>query len=206
MSTLSSWTVLGEPNSNHKILCRCSCGKEKLVSVYSLRDGTSTKCISCSRKAGRPGRRVVASIPYKISAKLRGAVKNAISRCTDKTHRQYPDYGGRGIKIHQVWLDNPHIFVAYLAGLDGHEELTLDRINNNGNYEPGNLRFVSMVQSAHNRRKKKTTIMLTHNGRTQRPYDWAKELGISLTTLLDRLDRDWSIEKAITTPGRRYSR
>lgn len=135
-------------------LCMRTCGSSKFVREYDLLSGASTRCHRCARKESRPGRRIVKHVDHKLSAKLRGAVRNAITRCTDKTCRQYNDYGGRGIKVCDLWLTNPHLFVEYIATLDGHDnvQLVLDRIDNNGHYEPGNIRFVNMVESARNRR------------------------------------------------------
>src|SRR5712672_246145 len=88
--------------------------------------------------------------------KLRRRVFNAIRRCTDPTSPQWNFYGGRGIKIHQAWLDNPWLFIVHLTTIVGYDnpELWLDRINNSGNYEPGNLQFVTPHESALNRRSK----------------------------------------------------
>lgn len=87
-------------------------------------------------------------------SRLYAKVYNAIGRCTNELNKRYSDYGGRGIKIHAPWMDDPTTFIAYLASLDGwnNPSLILDRIDNDGHYEPGNIRFTSIELSAHNRR------------------------------------------------------
>lgn len=76
-------------------------------------------------------------------------VHNAIQRCTNEDNPQYSDYGGRGIGVYAPWLDDPAQFMAYLMTLPGWDDpsLVLDRRDKSGNYEPGNLRFVSKVIS-----------------------------------------------------------
>lgn len=81
-------------------------------------------------------------------------VGSAIRRCTDPKHKQYADYGGRGIKVYAPWIASPCSFAEYLLTLSGHDDnsLYLDREDNDGNYEPGNLRFVTPSVSRNNQR------------------------------------------------------
>jgi hypothetical protein len=124
--------------------CRCSCGRVCLVYRNNLTRGKSKRCKTCRR-------RFKSVVPERIYLKLKERVVAAISRCSDLDN---PDYGGRGIKVFGAWLIDPGLFIDYLATLPGHDQagLLLDRINNNGDYEPGNLRFVTPVESAGNRR------------------------------------------------------
>ena len=96
--------------------------------------------------AGRPN--------SKYTLRIRQAVQGAIYRCTRPSHKNYDDYGDRGIQVLDTWVIFPSLFMAYLVTLPGHDDpaLLLDRINNNGHYEPGNLRFVTHVESLSNRR------------------------------------------------------
>lgn len=130
-------------------MCRCICGKEKEVRTRNLIDNKSTKCRSCAAKT--QGTKLWDSTQ---PIKLRNAVKAAIERCTDESHQAYHNYGGRGIKVHQEWLDDPRLFVTYLATLSGcnDHKLLLDRANNDGHYEPGNLRFTTRSESSSNQR------------------------------------------------------
>jgi hypothetical protein len=94
----------------------------------------------------------------KYPTKLKTAVTDAIRRCTDKDDRCYNNWGGRGIKVYQKWLDDPRLFIDYLMALDGWDnpELVLDRINNDGDYEPGNLRWTTYLVSGRNQRRPPT--------------------------------------------------
>lgn len=141
------WKVI-VPGTRH-CQCRCSCGVEKKIYTRNLLDGRSTKCRSCSAK--EQGRWLWDN---KQPVKLRKAVKSAIERCTKKNHQSYHNYGGRGISIYSEWLNDPRLFVEYLTTLDGcdNPNLVIDRIDNDGNYEPGNIRFVDYSVSRRNQR------------------------------------------------------
>lgn len=98
----------------------------------------------------------VAHLPYATRTRLRGKVAGAIHRCTNESSQRWHRYGGRGIRVHDEWLANPWLFVAYLATLDGHDDprLWLDRIDNDGHYEPGNLRFATGGASRRNQSRR----------------------------------------------------
>jgi hypothetical protein len=82
-------------------------------------------------------------------------VVNVIKRCTDPLNVAYKNYGERGITIYPAWQTDKWQFIGYLAQLPGYDdpELVLDRIDNDGNYEPGNLRFTTRQVSSLNRRR-----------------------------------------------------
>lgn len=117
-----------------------------------------------------------------------------ISRCQKPKTKMFEAYGGRGIKVCERWqnFDN---FCADM-GPRPSPELQMDRIDNNGNYEPGNVRWATRAQQSRNRR---SNINLTFAGRTMCTKDWANEVGIQQPVILGRLRRGWSVEKALTT-------
>ena len=82
-------------------------------------------------------------------------ISSIISRCTNPDNAVYPDYGGRGITAYPAWVEDRVEFLRYLVGLDGWDqpELQLDRIDNNGGYVPGNLRFVTRSENMSNKRR-----------------------------------------------------
>jgi hypothetical protein len=92
----------------------------------------------------------------------------AIDRCTNRRNPGYKHYGGRGIRVCDEWLDDCRLFAEYLLTLPGHRDrtLVLDRIDNDGNYEPGNLRFVTPKESVANRRRFPTGVQ-TNGGPRQ---------------------------------------
>lgn len=117
-------------------------------------------------------------------------------RCYDKNCRPYRNYGARGITVCAKW----HNFWAFLSdvGLRPSPKHSIDRINNEGNYEPGNVRWATQSQQLANTRR---TRLLTFNGETLPLAHWAKRLGMSQGTLHGRIvKRGWPVEKALSLP------
>lgn len=103
--------------------------------------------------------------------RIRQRVKSAIERCHDPYHAKFGDYGLRGIRVYQEWLNDPRKFADYLMSLEGWDNtnLVLDRIDNEGNYEPGNLRFATHSVSLRNRRRGFNLVeQLCEDGTTER--------------------------------------
>ncbi len=143
--SFGEWIVV-EYRPGHS-LCRCSCGTEKLVYNGHLLGGKTRKCRGCMRKGGH-------DLPWKAYYRVFLVAQNAIRRCTEESNIGYENYGERGITVHPDWLTDCKAFTAYLLTLPGcHDpKLVLDRIDNDGNYEPGNLAFVTRSESSLNRR------------------------------------------------------
>ena len=120
------------------------------------------------------------------------------NRCYNKNDSHYPRWGGRGIQICSEWLLDFSNFQQWALHNGYADNLTIDRINNDGNYCPANCRWVTVAEQNNNQR---TNRLITYNGRTQNLKQWSKELRINYGTLISRLDDSkWSIEKAFTTP------
>lgn len=117
------------------------------------------------------------------------------ARCGFCHHPKYPRYGGRGIKVCERWQNS---FLAFLEDMGNCPKgLTLDRINNNGDYEPSNCRWTTRLSQQNNRA---CNVLLTFNGKTQTLSIWAREVGIKAKTLDARIKRGWETERALTTP------
>lgn len=121
-----------------------------------------------------------------------------LRRCMDSNDKFYNDYGGRGIKVCQEW-NHLSKFPAFLAnvGRKPTPKHTIDRIDHNGNYEPGNVRWATMAEQMRNTRR---THFLTINGETLCLMDWAIKYNIPRRTLALRLERGWSPEDAVKFP------
>mgnify|MGYP007038196624 CR=1 FL=1 len=147
-------TVLKKVNNHgHGIewLCLCDCGKQTIVRSDGLVTGHTTSC-GCYNKALK---RNLSHGMYKTSLyKVWCAMK---SRCNSPNVKQYKDYGGRGIKVCDEWNDK-NGFIAFSSWALSHgyqTGLEIDRIDNNGNYEPSNCRFVTHKENMNNRRNSK---------------------------------------------------
>lgn len=126
------------------------------------------------------------------SHRIYGIWENMKTRCYNPNYREFYRYGGRGIKVCERWHHFPN-FVEDM-GLPP-EGMTLERQDNDRDYEPGNCIWATVQAQARNRR---TTIMVTLDGKTQCLKDWATERGLSYKLVQQRVKRDgWPIEKAL---------
>jgi len=142
------WTVIKFVKIHRKLMqyeVECDCGFKKLHVLADLRAGKSTQCTTChnrlnaqkNTKHGMHNQKI-----YKVWQSM-------IHRCTNPNATFYNRYGGRGIKVCDKWL---HSFEAFYKDMGVRPEgLTLDRIDNNGNYEPGNCRWISHQENCKNR-------------------------------------------------------
>ncbi len=130
--------------------------------------------------------------------KIRLAHKNMLSRCYNENDHNYPNYGGRGISVCYEWKLNREDFMRW-AVANGHaKNLTLDRIDVNGNYEPSNCRWITIQEQLLNQRR---NHVITFNGKSQPLAVWAREIGVGVDTLFRRIKvYQMPIDKALT-PG-----
>lgn len=129
--------------------------------------------------------------------RLYNAWCNMKSRCYNENHHRYRIYGARGIKVCDEWVNNYNNFYKWAIENGYRDNLTIDRIDVNGNYEPSNCRWTTQKEQCNNQRK---NHYLTYKGKTQSMSKWADEIGIKYTTLRARINRsNWSVEKALTT-------
>ena len=174
-------------NSRHDYhyACRCHCGRLFVGNGHRLKIGRlrSCGCIQQKRKHGS-----VETNEYGIWNAMK-------QRCLNHNNHAYRDYGGRGIKVCKHWLD----FRNFLADMGRRptKSHTLDRKDNDGNYEPSNCRWATKTEQALNRRN---NVKLTHNGTTLTRSQWATRLGIKDSTLAVRLKKGWPLHKALGTP------
>lgn len=174
-----------DPYTKAKYKCQCDCGKLTIVNSSNLATGHSTSCGCIVTKHGFARKERL----YNIGVGMR-------QRYRDKNSNDYIKYGGRGITICDEWEE--YIQFKQWASSNGYRDnLSIDRIDVNGNYEPSNCRWANSTEQANNQRN---NHLITFKGKTQTIKQWSSELGISNITLLTRLNRGWSITKALTTP------
>lgn len=119
-----------------------------------------------------------------------------LSRCRTTSATGYENYGGRGIRVCDRWLD----FNNFLEDMgEKPAGMSIDRINSNGDYEPGNCQWSTRKEQNRNQRR---NVELTHEGRSQCISAWAEELGFEEATIRARLSRGWSVDMALSTPIR----
>lgn len=125
-----------------------------------------------------------------------GHMKN---RCSNETCSDYKNYGGRGIRICNEWIVFPN-FYSWAITHNYSDDLTLDRINVNGNYCPENCRWATTKQQCNNTRFNR---FLTYNNCTKTMQEWCDIFDLKIQVVYDRLRIGWSVERALTTPVRK---
>lgn len=183
------WKVLERAENNScgsaRWLCECECGKRKILRANTLKNGESKSC-GChkndyNRTHGGKGTRL-----YEIWRHMR-------YRCENPKNQAYEHYGARGISVCEEW----HDFVSFRewAIQNGYNDtLSIDRINNDKGYSPDNCRWADARTQMNNRNM---CHKIEFMGEKLTISQWAKRLGISRSTLHNRLDRGWSIEDAL---------
>jgi hypothetical protein len=142
--------IRSDGNPRRVLLCRCACGIEKEILFDSVNRGRVYSC-GCKQKEIVTDRRF--AIKHGLSGHPIFTVwKRMIDRCTNPKHKGYRWYGKRGINICSEWLSGPTIFFNWAVSNGWEKGLQLDLINNDGNYEPNNCRFVSRKENMANRR------------------------------------------------------
>lgn len=117
------------------------------------------------------------------------------ARCERPSHHKYHRYGGRGIVVCRRWKRSFNNFLADM-GCKPSPQHSIDRIDNDGNYEPSNCRWATQLEQQNNTQR---TVLLTYQGKTQSAALWAREKNVSRKTLNTRLKRGWSIEQSLET-------
>jgi len=135
-----------------------------------------------------------------LSQKAYPSWRKMKDRCFNPNDTHYDRYGGRGIGVCDKWLSYEGFMEDMGAGYK--KGLTLDRIDNNGDYEPSNCRWATRKEQANNRRN---NILFTWDGMKKTMTGWAEHLGVSQSTLSQRYYvYGWSLDKTLNTPVRRY--
>lgn len=171
--------------------CLCTCGKEVDVTGKELRTNKVKSC-GCLR-IDFPNRTTHGMTDTPIYRKW-SMMK---TRCNNQKRDHYQWYGGKGIKVCNEWLSFEN-FYSWAMANGYRDDLTIERIDINKDYEPSNCKWIPLKQQAFN---KTNTRRLTFNGKTQSLTEWSIELGWKPWVLSTRLNKyHWSVEKALSTP------
>ena len=186
------YTVLGiykRPDQYPKYaLVQCSCGSQpKYVRTAILKLGQAGSC-GCFHKEQ-------VTKHGQWNNPLFKTWKSMMERCYKPNTKSYKRYGARGITVCERW-HNIDAFIQDMAA-SFQNGLTIDRIDNNGNYEPSNCRWATKKQQNRNYSR---NLLIEYNGSKMCLIEWSEKLNIKYSTLWDRLNMGWSIEKTLTTP------
>lgn len=174
----------------YKAICQCECGSPLFAAHFHVLTEHKTQSCGCLQRERSTRHGLYKSPHY---ARWRGMM----ARCYDQSHSSYERYGGRGIKVCDRWHDL-ETFVAELP--DGYTKgAQLDRIDNDGDYEPGNVQWLH--RKANSGKRRDSHDLVTYDGRTQSVARWAEETGIDQATLTNRIfHAGWPVAEALGTP------
>lgn len=166
--------------------CLCDCGTECIVRGSHLINGDTKSCGCYSRE--------IHSKHKMRTTKIYRKWRSVKDRCLNKKCSDYQYYGGRGITMYPAWIGDFQAFYDYVSTLEhfGEEGYTLDRIDNNGNYEPDNLRWADRKTQSRNKRNNR---IVEYNGKLMTLADAAEKSGISSKNLSSRLRRGDTSER-----------
>jgi hypothetical protein len=171
--------------------CQCDCGHDAIVKTDALNSGKTQSCGCLQPFVTRARSFRHGHAARGKRSKAHGLWADMIQRCTNPNVAKYPIYGGRGIRVCERWRE----FANFLADMgEPPPGLTLDRIDTNGNYEPGNCRWLDQRGQQNNRRNNR---LLTFNGKTLGITEWSRRSGVYRHTIRRRLERGWPIERAL---------
>lgn len=178
--------------------CKCECGNITDVAGSSLRSGNTKSC-GCLHKEKMSILKKIHGLRHSSEYYSWSAMR---SRCSNPKNIRYKNYGGRGIKVCDEWLND---FVQYYKdmGPKPSPKHSIDRINNDGDYEPRNCRWATRNEQQRNTGQ---NVWLTYKGETKTQSEWSKELGMTRTTIRVKLKKGQSAEEILSHPVRKIKK
>ena len=174
--------------------CRCECGNECVVSATNLRSGKTKSCGCLWYEAIKKSN----STHGEYHTRLRSIGTGIKNRCYNKNEPAYKYYGGKGVQMCPEWFDDFLNFKKWAIENGYKEDLTIDRIDVNGNYSPENCRWVAMKKQCNNRTN---NVMVEMDGETKTLSEWAELSPLSYKQIWNRYHRlKWDIQDALYTP------
>lgn len=197
-----SLTIIGEAPAIHvkkwrvrMAECRCDCGRLTITRIGYLRSGHTTSCGCKKKEASHWSHRQSGTRLYAIWAGMK-------TRCLNPNSSSYEHYGARGISLCSDWLEFESFHEWAIA--NGYKRnLTIERVDVDGDYSPENCTWIPRAQQSANRRPTmKNSRLIAFQGRTKTLTQWAAKVGLHPGTLSGRLANGWPVERALTTPVR----
>lgn len=174
----------------YKAICTCGCKTNttfRASQIKTLLERPVKKCVNHKTN--------LSELTYKSSTHRLYAIWSGMhNRCYNGNNPEYPRYGGRGVQVCDRWFELEN-FVEDMGVPNG--RMSIDRIDNNGNYCPENCKWSTAEEQARNRRSNK---VLDYLGKSQTMIEWCEELNLDYNSVQLRIQRSWSVERALNTP------
>lgn len=189
---------IGTGEYGHVIwLCQCECGDTKKVTYSHLVNGDTKSCGCLRREEAKKKFTKHGGWANGEPSRLWSIWHDIRQRCYNPNREAYRLYGGKGIKVCEEWREGFTKFRKWAKNNGYSEDLTIDRIDGDGDYCPENCRWATRKQQARNRTKGNNFV--TYNGETKTIAGWAEKLNLPYYTLYQRLENlGWSVERAFT--------
>ena len=171
------------------VKCKCECGNIKIINFNNIKRGLVKSC-GCITK----------TVNGMSKTRIYQIYRHLINRCYREKDISYKNYGNKGIIVCDEWKNDFMSFYNWSMANGYANDLTIDRIDVNGNYEPSNCRWVNMAVQQNNRSNNR---ILEYKGQKKTITEWAKYCGLSYRNLYYRLNNGYTIEEAIEKPKRR---
>ncbi|AMX93736.1 MULTISPECIES: hypothetical protein [Mesorhizobium] len=197
---LTAASYAGRMGSDHAFVFACECGNEIITKGYLVSTEVTRSC-GCLLVDKNREIRTTHGLSHTREWRIWAGMKN---RCLNPRVKRFSDYGGRGIKVCDRWLHGDgerggfECFITDL-GMRLSSKHSIERKENDGNYEPGNVAWATRPEQAKNTR---VVRRIEFRGETKTSHEWASAVGISSNEINKRLRRGWSVERALTQPMR----
>jgi hypothetical protein len=187
---------IGKNEKNKALwLCMCECEKYKIVDTASLKNGHVKSCGCLKNELAKESIKKCIHIKHgKSRSRIYRIYQGMKERCYNTNNKRYKNYGERGIIICEEWLNNENGFINFYnwAMANGYtDDLTIDRINVDGNYEASNCRWITNKEQQSN---KTYHHLLEYNGKIQNIAKWSEETGLPYDVIWRRIEDNWNIE------------
>ncbi len=172
-----------DKDGNARWTCICDCGNNTTVLAKSLRGGRTRSCGCLLSESSKTRMTELLTKHGRSGTKLYCVYRSMIERCTKPQHKSFHNYGARGISVCDEWTNDRIAFFEWAVDNGYREGLTLDRIDNDGNYEPSNCRWVTQKENSNNTRK---NVRFSFGGETHTISEWANITGLSYSKIYQR--------------------
>lgn len=179
--------------------CECDCGKQAEVSGARLLAAEKpTRSCGCLRKETSAAACRSRATHNLGGTRIYNIWRKMLLRCTDSSQQCWQNYGGRGISVCDEWAESPEQFLAWANANGYSDHLTIERIDNNGNYEPSNCRWATRLEQNRNRR---SNFTVTVGDKTMCATEWAQESGVGRKAIANRIRAGIAPDLAVSMPG-----
>lgn len=196
LTVLRQGETIGPKSARQRtIICHCECGQETTQRASGIFTGRIVSCGCVKRQKASARLRRHGAVARGRRPASYGSWRDMRGRCNNPGHRQYKDYGGRGVSVCERW-DDYAVFISDMG--EPAPGLTIERIDVNGHYEPSNCRWATKKEQALNKR---TSVRLQHGGELKTVAEWAAATGLASACIRGRLKLGWPVALALTLPA-----